>query len=389
MKKLTGNKLMALLLAVMMVVMMGACGSSSAASQAPSSSSVPQADSEPASVAEEESSEEQQQAQEEEGEQEVPQVPFEDLYLEDEEVPASDSPGTEEGKAIVEEQQSGPSEESVSTGSASGSYVALVPKASGEVVYTGGSAEIDASNTSEGYVMVRYSGSNNKIRVQVTKDGGTPYTYALDNDGEFDVLPFSQGSGGYTVNILENVGGNRYSLELGQHLNVQLRSSTLPFLYPNQYVNFWPGCKTAELGAQLAAGAPDELTVVANIYNWVIKNISYDFYKAENSSFGYLPNVDTIISTKKGICFDYGAVMAAMLRTQGIPTRLDVGYAGSIYHAWISVYLREVGWVNGIIYFDGQTWKRMDPTFASSGNSSSDIMAYIGNGANYNTMYVY
>lgn len=31
----------------------------------------------------------------------------------------------------------------------------------------------------------------------------------------------------------------------------------------------------------------------------------------------------------------------------------------------------------------------MDPTFASSGNESSDIMNYIGNGSNYNAMYVY
>lgn len=57
--------------------------------------------------------------------------------------------------------------------------------------------------------------------------------------------------------------------------------------------------------------------------------------------------------------------------------------------AWISTYITDVGWVNGIIYFDGQSWKRMDPTFASSGNESSDIMNYIGNGSNYNAMYVY
>jgi hypothetical protein len=47
------------------------------------------------------------------------------------------------------------------------------------------------------------------------------------------------------------------------------------------------------------------------------------------------------------------------------------------------------GWVNGIIYFDGKSWKLMDPTFASSGNSSSSIMQFIGNGSNYQVRYKY
>ena len=55
-----------------------------------------------------------------------------------------------------------------------------------------------------------------------------------------------------------------------------------------------------------------------------------------------------------------------------------------------------VGWVvgavvvaavEGIIYFDGVNWQRMDPTFASSGGSG--VMDYIGNGANYSAKYIY
>ena len=41
------------------------------------------------------------------------------------------------------------------------------------------------------------------------------------------------------------------------------------------------------------------------------------------------------------------------------------------------------------IYFDGHTWKLMDPTFASSANSSKEILAYISNGDNYTQKYVY
>ena len=45
--------------------------------------------------------------------------------------------------------------------------------------------------------------------------------------------------------------------------------------------------------------------------------------------------------------------------------------------------------MDGIIQFDGKSWKLMDPTFASNGGSSPEIMQFIGNGANYQMKYRY
>lgn len=69
--------------------------------------------------------------------------------------------------------------------------------------------------------------------------------------------------------------------------------------------------------------------------------------------------MDDTLKTKKGICFDYAALMTAMLRSSGIPTRLDIGYATNIYHACISTYLDEQGWVDNVIKFDGKNWTMM------------------------------
>ncbi len=42
--------------------------------------------------------------------------------------------------------------------------------------------------------------------------------------------------------------------------------------------------------------------------------------KAKNGELaGYLPDVDSILQEKKGICFDYAALMATMLQSQNIP----------------------------------------------------------------------
>lgn len=94
--------------------------------------------------------------------------------------------------------------------------------------------------------------------------------------------------------------------------------------------------------------------MVTQIYNFVIKNISYDKKKAENVPYGYTPDPDETLDTGKGICFDYAALMSAMLRSQRIPTKLEVGYSGDVYHAWISCYVDEIGWVDNIIEFDGK-----------------------------------
>ena len=81
--------------------------------------------------------------------------------------------------------------------------------------------------------------------------------------------------------------------------------------------------------------------------------------------------------------------MTAMLRSEDIPTKLVIGYAGDAYHAWVSVYTAEQGWVDNLIYFDGSNWKFMDPTFASSGKDNSTVRDYISNPANYRAKFTY
>jgi transglutaminase/protease-like cytokinesis protein 3 len=121
----------------------------------------------------------------------------------------------------------------------------------------------------------------------------------------------------------------------------------------------------------------------------VVKTLTYDSKLAATVKSGYLPDLDQVLDKKTGICFDYAALMTGMLRSQGVPCKLVVGYAGTAYHAWISVWSENTGWVDGVIFFDGTSWQRMDPTFASPGNSSASIMAYIGDGKNYTAKYFY
>lgn len=266
---------------------------------------------------------------------------------------------------------------------------AAIPSAGGSQVQRAGAAAIDYSNVSEGYVMVSYGQNNGKrVKAQV-KGPSTTYTYDIQPNGQWEALPLSDNNGGYTVTVFENVEGTSYATIASASFNVSLNDPFRPFLYSNQYVNYAAAPNTVNTAASLCSGKGGELEKVDAVYTYVISNISYDTALAASVSSGYLPVLDNVLARRQGICFDYAALMAGMLRSQGVPTKLVVGYAGSVYHAWISVWTAADGWIEGVIYFDGNNWHRMDPTFASTGGQSQQIMQYIGNGSNYSAKYFY
>lgn len=256
------------------------------------------------------------------------------------------------------------------------------PIATGTTTYGNEKATIDASNTDQGYIMIKYRGSNGKIKIQITKS--VTYTYNLNARDAYEVFPLTEGNGSYSVKVFENISGNQYAQVCSQTINVNLANEYTPFLYPNQYVNFNQNSNAVAVSNQVVAGAADAMGVVTSVYNFVVDNLTYDTVKAATVQSGYLPNVDSTLATRNGICFDYASLMTAMLRAQDIPTKLVIGYTGQLYHAWISVYLPSQGWIDNIIYFDGQNWSLMDPTFASSGGRSHG-----GGDASYKAKYAY
>ena len=261
--------------------------------------------------------------------------------------------------------------------------------ASGTKTEANSSATLDYSNSAEGYVMLKYSSSGTKIKTQITGPSGLAYTYNQSLSGVWDVYPLSDGNGSYKISVYENISGRSYATVFAYAITVSLKDEFVPFLIPNKYVNYSASSKAVKKSAELCAGKTAVIKKVKAVYDYVITNFSYDYQLAKTVQSGYIPELDTVMAKKKGICFDYAAVMTAMLRSQGIPTKLVFGYAGSVYHAWISVYSSETGWINSAIYFDGKHWKLMDPTFASTGMSSASIMKYIGNGKNYSVKYIY
>jgi len=309
--------------------------------------------------------------------------------------PASDDLPTETDAEISEEPYVPASALSVSLHVAERAAFVSLPEpayvpdavASGTAEERCETAVIDYSHTEDGYIMIQYEEPCEQ-RLKVLIEGPTAtYSYNLTPE-TWTVFPLSDGSGTYRAGIYINVADVRYAVVCTVTFTVELTDEFAPFLRPNQYVDYSEASEVVSVGLDLTRGLTDPLDKVAAVYDYVVSNLEYDYDKAATVKSGYLPVLDQVLADKKGICFDYAAMMAAMLRSQQIPCKLVVGFAGDVYHSWISVWTEENGWVDGVIFFDGSTWKRMDPTFASSSHRSDEIMDFSEHGS-YTTKYLY
>ncbi|MBQ1492314.1 MAG: transglutaminase domain-containing protein, partial [Blautia sp.] len=204
----------------------------------------------------------------------------------------------------------------------------LLPEAPGTKTIGIPRLMLDISNTSQGY-MVAQAEDDGKTKniTMVSEKGGVSYSYFIPS-GESVVIPFTDGSDTYEVSAFQQVEGSTYCALFVEKVSVSLENLYYPYLYPNQYVDFDDKTEACVLAQELLPEDTVDVEALDAIYDYVVTNVTYDYDKAATVEPGYLPDVDDTLHTRKGICFDYAALMTAMLRSRDIPCRLVIGYAG-------------------------------------------------------------
>ena len=264
-----------------------------------------------------------------------------------------------------------------------------VPLSPGKDTASNEKVLVDYSNCSEGYISVCWKESGKRVKLRMIC-GAKTYDHDVAGGGATEYFPISCGSGTYKVQIYEQTEGDKYAKSLETEFSVKLRSETSPFLYPNKYVNFSQGSSAVKKAAEVCAGKSDEIEKLAAIFVWVTDNVTYDTQLAATVKSGYVPDPDSVLAKRSGICYDYASLMAAMVRSQGIPARLAVGYAAdNIYHAWNEVWTDETGWITPELLLSKNGYNIVDATFYAGSSNKEKIADYIQNSGNYAALYYY
>ena len=227
---------------------------------------------------------------------------------------------------------------------------AIWPEHPGTVVEKDGKLTIDMSNAADGYFMACVEPTKNRVRMRITvktKQVSGQFMYEINNTGEYEAYPLQFGSGTYKVELFENVKSNKYAGAGTITVKAELETGNEAFLVPNQYVYYTQLSETVLKSDELTAGLTDQAAIYKAVCDFMADEFSYDFVRAKTISSGELPEVDPCFLKRSGICQDLAAVMVCMLRVQGVPAKLMIGYADKYYHAWTSCV------VNGEeIFFD-------------------------------------
>ena len=199
--------------------------------------------------------------------------------------------------------------------------------------------ELEESHLSEGYVSTKIKETKKTAYVIVISKEEESYNFPVTDSGKYPLL---LGDGTYQIMVGEKVKGNKYIAVLQKEIKVDLKDETSVYLQSNEAIDWEKeDSKILKKAKELTKNSKTNLEKAKAIHSYIIKNYSYDNKKAVRVSKNYVPNLKDFYKLKKGICFDYAALAAVMLRSVGVPTKLVKGYESGnpdIYHAWNQIY---------------------------------------------------
>lgn len=209
------------------------------------------------------------------------------------------------------------------------------PAADGTARKQSGGLTVDASHADHGYIMVKGPETSKRLKFRV-KFGDQTLDYDLNGEGTYEIIPLQLGSGTYTCTLYKNVSGKKYAEEGRVSVKADMADPNTAFLYPNQYVSYTQDSPAVLKSAEVCAGLATQKEKFEAIHAFMKTGFAYDYVKMVTVKPGMMPDIDDCFEKRMGICQDLAALAACMLRVQGIPARMMIGYLeNGMYHAWV------------------------------------------------------
>ncbi|MGB9976894.1 transglutaminase domain-containing protein [Thermovenabulum sp.] len=226
----------------------------------------------------------------------------------------------------------------------------------------------------EGKVCIAGNTSKEKIKILVRKGNKQIwYNVDLNDDKKFEkTLWLTEGKGEYTISVMVHEYDRKYSY--GPTFKVINTLELDKYLTPSKDVES-DAPEIITLAKKLTEGKNSDIEKMRAIYEWVVKNIEYDFEKYSEHQRGNYNNVYgalNTLKTRKGVCYDFAALTAALGRAAGVKVKLvkGEGKLGDFQglHTWNEFFSEEENkWINidttfGAVgeeeYFDNEYFNR-------------------------------
>jgi transglutaminase-like putative cysteine protease len=203
-------------------------------------------------------------------------------------------------------------------------------------------------------VGVKYSSTSGKKAKVLIKYKEAQYQYNIKNGSSFTYFPLQLGNGTYSVGVFEQVEGTSYAPVASDTVNLTLDDSNKVFLASIQLIDWTEKMNTVSLAKELTKNKGTDEEKIEVCYQYMVQQFKYDFVKLKNLEYDYIPVIDDVVKKKLGICYDYSAVLASMLRSLDIKCKLIMGYTPNVkeYHAWNQILI-------------GGKWAVVDTTYDS------------------------
>lgn len=207
---------------------------------------------------------------------------------------------------------------------------------------------IGLESSSSGYITVRYC-SEKPLKLLLEKDT-KDIAYVLSNKNEPQVIPLGEGEGTYTFTVGEHLRAYSYVVLETVELEVEFTSEEMPFLIPSIACPYSSESESVRCAEKIAVLSTDKKDFVENVMRWIDRSISYDENMAATPPVNYYSDPDKTFLEGKGVCIDTATLAAAMLRSQGVPTKIVTGYIKGVdkLHAWNMIYLNNAWEIYGL-----------------------------------------
>ncbi len=250
------------------------------------------------------------------------------------------------------------------------------------LLYVYGEIEGDWAN----HIMVTFNDRDDiKAKAQVVNDYFTLNVDCnlLDNVTEIDVFAGVAEYGHFDGVVFDRVvlqrtqqGYEFAASPVYDHNKVIFEAYKNPenYLYPERDIQS-DDVEIKALAQSITSGITNDYDKVKAIHKWVSENVYYDFDALRTGDYS---NMDAkgVLMYKKGVCEGYSNLTAALLRSIGIPCRVQTGYALGISTTgdWdnVSINTTQSNHAWNEAYAEGR-WLILDTTWDSNNEYEAGV----------------